>query len=267
MRTLPVSPSPLPTVLPFQIKFSSASLLCHLLVLLLLLSSVSPGSFPANLQLINQHFLPLMSPLFHTYIDIPSPPSQVTKSQEDEIQSPSHLVPGNTLPTLLYTEPNSPSWLIFGQGGPHLRTYLPQFKGQRRPSCAARLKSSALLSTYGNAIFQVAFLCCSCLFHFQSRVGVLLWNFSDFLFQDTLDGSVIYSIFLNVRWCSYYSMSEHDDNCFTITITACVFFFFSTIWLNFAWLGLFYNHTHPSIMITSMMIMTIRMNKNQQIKL
>ena len=168
MRTLPVSPSPLPTV---QIKFLPASLLSQLLLLLLLLSSVSPGSFPANIQLTNQHFLPLMSPLFDTYIDIPSPSSQVTKSQKDEIQSPSHNVFGNILPTLLYTEPN---WLIFGQGKPHLRTYLPQFKGQRRPSCAARLKSSALLSTYGNAIFQVAFLCCSCLFHFQSRVGVLL---------------------------------------------------------------------------------------------
>ena len=169
MRTLSVSPSPLPTV---QIKFLPAFLLSYLLLLLLLLSSVSPGSFPANLQLTNQHFLPLISPLFHTYI--PSPPSQVTKSQEDEIQSPSHLIPGNILPTLLYTEPNSPNWLIFGQGKPHLRTYLPHFKGQRRPSCGARLKSSALLSTYGNAIFQVAFLCCSCLFHFHSRVGVLL---------------------------------------------------------------------------------------------
>ena len=95
----------------------------------------------------------------------------VTKSQQEEIARPYHIP--NTLPSLLYTAPNSANWIIFGQE--NQRSFLPNFnffpspgnkllsdlatrRGQRRPSCAARMKSSALFSTYGNAIFQVAFL-------------------------------------------------------------------------------------------------------------
>ena len=140
------------------------------LVLLTLLPSVSTAAhFPPA----NQVFPPLISsPLyFHPHVprkhaDFPSRPSpfpdHVTKSQHEEMPRPSHLV--GTLPSLLYTEPHSANWIIFGQE--NLRTFSPHFnnfqpgiavRGQRRPSCTARLKSSAFFSAYGNAIFQVFF--------------------------------------------------------------------------------------------------------------
>ena len=98
-------------------------------------------------------------------------PGHVTKSQQEGIARTPHIP--NTLSSLLYTAPNSANWIIFGRE--NQRSFLPKFnffpspgnklfsdlatsRGQRRPSCAARLKSSPLFSTYGNAIFQVAFL-------------------------------------------------------------------------------------------------------------
>ena len=129
--------------------------------LLTLLTSVSPGYLLPSNQ--------VLSPLyFHPHIPN-SPAGHVAKSQLQEMPSPFHL-PG-ILPTLLYTDPNSTSWPIIGLE--NLRTYQPKLnylpgnvllsdhlatRGQRKLSCSARLKSSALFSTYGNAIFQVFFI-------------------------------------------------------------------------------------------------------------
>ena len=127
--------------------------------LLTLLTSVSPGYLLPRNQVLSLLY-------FHPHI--PNlPAGHVANSQLQE--SPSHL-PG-ILPTLLYTDPNSTSWPIIGLE--NLRTYQPKLiylpgnvllsdqlatRGQRKLSCSARLKSSALFSTYGNAIFQVFFI-------------------------------------------------------------------------------------------------------------
>ena len=211
-RMLLATPTNLPTS---QSAPKSFLLILPLVVLLLTLTpSVSPAGTP-SVSLAGtpsvSHFFPTSqvfppstsSPLyfrsnplyFHPhipskYLDVssrlaPLPGHLVTKSQQqEEIPRPSLLA--NTLPSLLYTEPNSANWVIFGQE--NQKTFKPKLKyfhpgnglltnwdlaarRQRKPSCAARLKSSALFSTYGNAHFQVTF-------HFHCSGGEFLLIFT-----------------------------------------------------------------------------------------
>ena len=137
--------------------------------LIILLLSVNPD---ARVLPTHQVFPPLMSSLLFFHPLVPSKHPNLSSSFPGRVekQRPSHLV--NTLPPLLYPAPNPAKWISFEQG--NLKTFQPTYlhpgqkllwdssiaarRGQKRPaSCAARLKSSALFPTYGNAIFQVAF--------------------------------------------------------------------------------------------------------------
>ena len=121
------------------------------LLLLIFPLSVKPVFLPPNPHLSS---IPLFPPLPSTFL-FPHIPT-----------SPSQILLRNIQPTLLHTEPdlkihtkNLPklNQLSIQPGNLLLSDFLATVRGQRRPSCAARLKSSAHFSTYGNAIFQVEF--------------------------------------------------------------------------------------------------------------
>ena len=122
------------------------------LLLLIFPLSVKPVFLPPNPHLSS---IPLFPPLPSTFL-FPHIPT-----------SPSQILFRNIQPTLLHTEPDLKihtenlsklNQLSIQPGNLLLSDYnLATVRGQRRPSCAARLKRSARFSTYGNAIFQVEF--------------------------------------------------------------------------------------------------------------
>ena len=115
------------------------------LLLLIFPPPVKPVFLPLNPHLSS---IPLFPPLPSTFLfpHIPTSPSQIFLR--------------NIQPTLKIHTENLPklNQLSIQPGNLLLSDYnLSTVRGQRRPSCAARLKSSAHFSTYGNAIFQVEF--------------------------------------------------------------------------------------------------------------
>ena len=243
-RMLPATP----TSLPSQTAPNKFFLLILPLVflLLILLPSVSPAGIPAGSPFVNvaaghffstnQVFPPMTSsplyfhssPLyFHPHIrsEYPGfssrlapliPGHLVTKSQEEEMPRPSHIA--NTLPSLLYAEPDSANWVISGQQEnprtfnyfqPGNRLLLSNWhlaaRGQRKPSCAARLKSSARFSTYGNAHFQVTF-------HFHCS-GV------NFFFIPTVRVNFFFSFAGHPGWvCDLQHLSQCKMPCLLISM-------------------------------------------------
>ena len=243
-RMLLATPTNLPTS---QSAPKSFLLILPLVVLLLTLTpSVTPAGTP-SVSLAGSpsvsHFFPTSqvfppstsSPLyfrsnplyFHPhipskYLDVssrlaPLPGHLVTKSQQQqEMPRPSLLA--NTLPSLLYAEPDSANWVISGQqenprtfnyfqpgNGLLLSNWHLAARGQRKPSCAARLKSSARFSTYGNAHFQVTF-------HFHCS-GV------NFFFIPTVRVNFFFSFAGHPGWvCDLQHLSQCKMPCLLISM-------------------------------------------------